>query len=567
MAIRNAFDYELTPPGANGEKQVAPTDPIDATLGDHTYYFSRRFHFSDGNYTIHLAADDAATLWIGTSQLNSRIVMSVQLSAAGVTSLNIPQGDYRLDVLLQNLPAGTPSYFIMTIMRGDKLIYASTKDGWLVDDVPIADDDLPPPDDYRFTLPVFSVLPNWKDGVTERLTWVTDVMPSETTSEQRRSVRRNARRSFEANFLRQYSRRDRLDTFFVGVGPSEFMLPLWHEAVRMEDGISMEAAGVTFPDGELEFREFYKGDLVFVNSGNPDDYDILQVGDVDYNNNRFSWAFPPPRAWPIGTRIYPMRTARLLVSPRMSNVTDTTSMATAQFDLSQPYKIEADWGSALNGQPYFRFTPDRASTIDVEYGRRNYTIDNQSGVPVTTDHGRFTNGLVSINLRLFGRIPAVGLRKFLQAARGRSVHFYAPTFMQDVMLVDDIPADAEDIIIMPQGFFNYMLRPQPMRIQLQFSFKNGSPSVYATIANVSPIYKTDPDGSVSTPLQIAAERLTMTEPMPAIAMADLKRVSFVVETRFEQDSFELHHHTNQQAAVDVALVLRQALNPRVGTPV
>jgi hypothetical protein len=567
MAIREPFEFDLTPPGPSGEKAVAPTDPIDATPANKEWYFARRFHFGDGDYSLEIAADDYASLWIGTSQLTSRIVASAKPGASAIAFLNIPQGDYRLDVILGNIPAGSPAFFTLVIKRGEEVVYASGKDGWALDDVPITDDDLPPPDDYRFTLPVFTTLPNWKGGVTERLTWVTDVMPSETTAEQRRSVRRNARRSFEASFLRQRAARNRLDSFFAGIGPAEFMLPIWHEAVRMEDGLSMEAAGVTFPDGELQFREFYKGDLVFVNAGDPTDYDILQVGDVDYNNNRFAWAFPPPRAWPIGTRIYPMRTARMLVSPRMNNVTEAVSMATVQFDLTEPYKIDADWGSAVSGQPYFRFTPDRANTIDVEYGRRNYTIDNQSGVPITTDHGRYTSSNVSINMRMFGRIEAVGLRKFLQAARGRAVHFFAPTFMQDVTLVDDIPADATEIVIENQGFYNYMLKPQPIRLQLQFSFKNGSPNAYTTIKDVTPIYKKDPDGSNSTPLVQVAELLEIDPPLPAIALKQLKRVSFVVETRFDQDSFELHHHSNQQSAVDVALILRQSFNPRVGTPV
>lgn len=564
MTIRDPFEFDFDPPAPDGQKKVAPTDPIDAAIPNHPYYFARRFHFSDGDYTITLLSDDGATLWIGTSQLNSRIVASSFTLTETQAFLNIPQGDYRLDVILQNTVG--PCFFSLVIKRGNELIYSSNKDGWLLDDSSISDDDLPEAEDYRFTLPMFTVLPNWKTGVTERLSWVTDVLGSETGAEQRRSVRRNARRQFEAAFLRQRAQRDRLDSFFVGLGPAEFMLPLWHEAVRMEDGIAMEASGVAFPDGELEFREFFKGDLVFVNAGDPDDYDILQVGDVDYNNNRFSWAFPPPRAWPVGTRIYPMRTARMLTSPRMSNITDTISSARAQFDLSEPYKIEADWGSNVGGQPYFRFKPDRANTMDVQYGRTNYTIDNHSGVPVTTDHGKYTSTNVSLNLRLFGRVAAVNLRKFLQAARGRSVHFFAPTFMQDIELQGDVPA-GDEITIRNQGFFSYMLRPQPIRLQLQFSFRDGSPSVYTVVTNVSPIYKKDPDGSNSTPLVQVAELLTVDPPLPAISLASLRRVSFVAETRFDQDVFELHHHTNQQAAVDVALVLRQNFNTRVGTPV
>lgn len=563
MTIRTPFDFG--PAGPDGELKVSPVPEGGTALGDHTYYFARRFHFSDGNYTLTIAADDGASLWIGTTQLTSRIIGSCTL-AGGPSSafVNIPQGDYRLDVLLQNIPA-SPAYFTLVIKKGEDVVYTSDKTDWLLDDVAISDDDMPLAADYRFGLPMFTTLPNWQQGVTERLSWLTDILDSETGAEQRRSVRRNARRQFEANFLRQRHERDRLDTFFSGIGAAEFMFPLWHEAVRMEDGIDMEGSGVRFPDGELQFREFYKGDLVFVNKGDPADYDILQVGDVDYTNNRFTWAFPPPRAWPIGTRIYPMRAARMITAPRMSNITDTVSTATLQFDLSEPYKVAASWGNVVGGQPFFPFVADRATNIDSEYGRKFFTIDNDSGVPVTLDHGRFTSIITQASFRLFGRIKATQMRQWLQAARGQAAHFFMPTFMQDIEPVGDIQQGAQEVVIRPQGFYEYMLRPQPTRIQLSFQLRTGT-NIYANITNVSPIYKTDPDGSVSTPLVTVAEMLSLDVALPEIDMSEVKRVSFVTEARFNQDAFELHHNTNQQAAVDVTLTFRQAFNPRVGTP-
>lgn len=563
MTIREPFDFG--PAGPNGELRVSPVPEGGSGAADHTYYFARRFHFSDGNYTLEITADDGASLWIGTTQLTSRIIASCKLGTPGTAFVNIPQGDYRLDVLLQNLPA-SPCYFTLVIKKGEDVVYASSKTDWLLDDVAISDDDLPVAADYRFGLPMFSVLPTWEQGVTERLTWLTDVIDSETGAEQRRSVRRNARRQFEANFLRQRTQRDRLDTFFTGIGSAEFMFPLWHEAVRMEDGIDMEGSGVRFPDGELQYREYNKGDLVFVNKGDPDDYDILQVGDVDYNANRFTWAFPPPRAWPIGTRIYPMRAARLSqTNPRMSNISDMVARATLVFDCSDAYSIAADWGGSVSGEPFFPFVPDRATPIDSEYGRKSFTLDNDSGKPVTLDHGRYTSIVTQASFRLFGRVIATKLRKFLQAARGQAAHFFMPTFMNDMEPVADVSEGAMELVIKPQGFYEYMLRPQPTRIQLSFQMRSGE-NIYRTITNVSPIYKTDPDGSVSTPLVTVAEMLTVNTALPEIKLDDVKRLSFVTEARFNQDAFEILHRTNQQAAIDVTLTFKQAFNPRVGTP-
>lgn len=564
MALRTPFEFDQDPATHPlGEKIVSVADPIETAPGAHTYYLARRFDLVDGNYTIEIDADDAATVWIGTAQLNIRLVASATFGKPALAALYIPQGSYRLDVILQNLPpTPSPCFFTMIIKRGEEVIYTSAKDGWLLDDQPISDDDLPPGDDYRFKLPVFSVRPNWKQGIVERLSWLTDVMESETDAEQRRSVRRNARRSFEANFLRERTQRDRLDTFFVGVGPAQFMLPLWHESVELTEGLSMEASGVTFPDGEFRLREFRKGDLVFVNAGDPDDWDILQVGDTE--TNRFSWAFPPPRAWAPGTRIYPMRVAKIVESsPKMSNITDTVATSTVRFDLVEPYTVTASWGGSINGEPLFRFSPNWKQSVDVDYTRKSFTLDNQSGVPITTDHGRFTTAQVQLKLGLIGRHEAFAFRQFLQSARGQAKHFYMPTFTQDIYPFGDIPADTIDLHIREQGYFQYMSRPQPLRLQLAFQFRNGSPTIYRLIKDVQPVYLTDPDGSLSTPLRIGSELLTLDEPMPAVALNELKRISFIVETRFAQDAFELFHPTNGQEFVETSLVFKQAQNPRI----
>lgn len=562
MAIREPYEFPQDPAThPAGEMAISVADPITAGPPDSTFYLARRFDFSEGNYTFIVNADDGATVWIGTSQLNSRMIASGVIGTPITAYLNIPQDSYRVDVILQNMTAvESPCYFDMVIMRGDEVVYASSKAGWLLDDAPISDQDLPPGADYRFKLPVFSLLPNWQNGILERLTWQTNVLGSETDAEQRRSVRRNARRTFEVSFgprPQWHKERNRLDTFFAGIGPAQFMMPLWHESVKMIDGLDMEASGVTFPDGELGLREFRTGDLVFVCDTDPDDYDILQVGEME--TNRFSWAFPPPRSWPKGTRIYPMRVATTTTQvPKMSNITDEVSTATVLFDQYEPYTVPASWGASVSGSPLFHFRPHRAQTIDVDYNRLNYTLDNFSGVPATIDHGRFTTTQVSFQIRLFDRSRAYSFRQFLQAARGQSKHFYMPTFMNDVQIIGDVPPDTEQLMIEPQGYAKYMLRPQPLRLQLAFIFKDATPTVYRLITGVEEIYRTD-----SNPPIVIAELLTLDSPLPAIELKQLKRVSFIVETRFAQDSFEIYHRTNQQRAIETSLVFRQAQNPRV----
>lgn len=550
--LTTPYDFDKDPPGEHGEKLVAPANPLGAAAPATTFYLARQFEFTEGTYTFLVEADDAATLWLGTSQFDQRVIASASYGVAGANVLYIAQGKYRVDVVLKNvMTVPNPCWFTLVILRDDQVVYASSMDGWIMDTGTISDDDIPPDHDVRFDLPVWSILPNWQDGITERLSWLTDVLSSETDAEQRRSVRRNARRSFEASFLRQRTARNRLDAFFVGVGSSEFMLPLWHEQVKMEDGIDMEASGVVLDN--LALREFNKGDLVFVSNGDPDNYDILQVGDMEAA--RFSWAFPPPRSWPVGTRIYPMRRARIASQPpKVSNVTDTVSRAQALFDLVEPYVIPASWGANISGEPLFHFIVDRTDTLDTEYTRKAFMLDNETGVPLVVDHGRYTTTTTQAKIRMFGRAAAYSFRQFLQAARGRAQIFNCPTFMNDVYPLGDLGGDGStEMLIRDQGFRAAMLHPQPIRIRLAFQFYDGSPTLYRTITDAHAIY----DG-----LRVVGETLTLDSALPAITLSSLKRISFMCQTRFDQDQFEIHHPTSGQAVIDLAIVLRQFSDKR-----
>lgn len=562
MTIRSAFDFD--PPGPNGEKLVSVADPADSAEGDKSYYMTRLFTFAEGIYQFDVTADDAATVWIGTGDLNTRMVASAVFGVPSQSKAYIAAGNYRVDLILENL-AVVPNPCAFTLVISDEsgnVVYASSKDDWLLDDAPINDADLPAASDARLRLPVFTLLPNWADGVTERLSFLTDVLSSESDAEQRRSVRRHPRRGFEASFLRQRAQRDRLDAFFVGVGMSQFLLPIWIEQVKMYEGIDIGATGVFFPDGDFQMREFRAGDLVFVNAGDPDDYDILKIGDIE--ENRFSWAVPPQRSWPRGTRIYPLRVAHLTQNPKIGNVTDTVATAQVLFDLVDPDERPPSWGATQNGEPYFNFKPNRAQVIDTEYKRKSYTLDNQSGPTRVTDTGRYSATISKVNMTLFGRSAVYAFRQFIAAARGRAVHFQSPTFMHDIELTDDILNGTTDLFIKPQGYTAYMARPQPTRLTLAFQFDSGENTLYRYIDACQEVYRLDAFGEVALPLVVVAEVLTLSEALPEIKRDELKRISFAAETRFDQDQFELHHVTNGMRAVTTTVVLRQAQNPRIG---
>jgi hypothetical protein len=407
---------------------------------------------------------------------------------------------------VQNLPAGlTPCFVAFALWKDGQLFYVSSAKGWSMSDAPISDEDLPPPGDPRLAMPVWTLLPNWKNGITERLAFLTDVLESETGAEQRRAVRRFPRRSFEAEFLRQTAWRSRLDMFFAGVGRYEFLVPLWHEQVKMLKGITVDATGVSFSSNSASQREFRTGDLVFVNNGDPDDYELLEVAEVE--PERFGWASPPKRRWPAGTRIFPLREARILDAPKLTNLNDQVATAQVRFELSKPDSRPGDWGNLSGGEPVFAFNPNRRTPISFDHSRLTYTLDNSVGQVRVTDPGDYASVTMHLGMTLFGRAQTHAFRQFIAAARGRARRFFCGTFMADMTPVAEIDGTTPTLEIEPIGFTDYMSRPQPVRLGIAVQFKDDTPALYRNITAAEAIH-----AKVATEYVVRVNGLDVEEP-------------------------------------------------------
>lgn len=531
----------------NGEKYLHAQPDVDAG-NKGQWYLSRWMRFDGGMYTIKALVDDTATWWLGRRGNEVKTILFHMLSDGVVTrEVFIPAGIQRLDIVVDNVPEGvSPTFIVFSIWQGDHLVYASDAPGWLVDYRAIPDESLTPLSDPRRDLPVLTLLPNWKDGVTERLAWYTDVMQSESAAEQRRALRMSPRRTFEVSFLRKGVTRAMLDNFFVAVGRNEIMIPMWHEAVRMTEGITANAGGVSFEgSAPLSMREFRQGDLVFVNNGNPKVYDILEVGDTQLT--RFDWKVTPHRSWPKGTRIYPMRRARIIDPPQMSNITDQVARVQVRFDLVEPDERIPAWGSEFDGTGLFLFQPNRVEPIQISYDRHTYTLDNESSVPEITDPGGQAQVDLTASFMFRGRQQISELRSFLAAARGQAVGFYMLTYTDDVRLSADISGEDAWIDVEDSSYAEYMEIAQPVRLMLGV-WAYGRGVIVRTITGADP------------------GRLYLNEPLPPLERYEIRRICFLTPARFAQDAVELQHITAESTVITSRLIFRQLYNKRQMLP-
>jgi hypothetical protein len=559
-----AFQHEL-PPGlpysafTNGE-QIINSSPVlgGESAGSSSTWFSRRLFLPSGQYTLKFLSDDAATVRIGSSLLASRVVAASTWDDGAInTDFFVMSGETRLDVLVHNLNVLSDTcFFVMTISRNGKLVYASNSQHWLFDAAPIADVDLLGDADPLSVTPVFTVLPNWKSGINERLSWLTDVLTSGTGVEQRRSLRAFPRRTFETEFMRRREWRARLDNFIAGIGRKPFYMPLWHEQYRVPNSFGVSTGGVALPADSLLDREFRVGDLVLVTNGDPEDYEVAEIAALDLVTGAITWAAALDRAWPKGTRIMPLRLARMLEDPEQRALTDSVGEVRVRFDLVEPDDLFADpteypdttalsapsWGHT---SPLFQFKPNFATALTFTYERNDTKLDNQVGPVHMTDLSNESRIGQRLTLLLRGRAAVFKYRRFIAKARGRALRFYMPTFTRDLEPIGDLGGTY--IECRPAGFARLVQTEQEARFMIGIVMRNGSPTVYRTVTNVLE----DDDGAV-----VIAEQFHLNEALPVIALADVARIEWIVTSRFDQDTFELQHHVDDSAAVTAAVVTR-----------
>jgi len=275
----------------SGEKVVSVVTPMASAPARSTYLISRWIYLQAGTYMLRCAAKSSAT-WMLNSvfehegvRVEQKQLLFTITSEQGVAEREVfvaKSGVKKLDVIVRNTATSVSEcYVVFNIRRSGNLIYASDSDGWLASDTgTLAASAMPDMPDARKFLPVFNVNPNWQGGILERISYLTNVLSSSTDAEQRRAMRQHPRRSFEVSFLREKSLRSRLDTFIAGHGHNEFLVPLWHESLRLPYGDPKETVELAFDGYNLLSDGARISDGTYVANGLDLLYDALSNGDV-----------------------------------------------------------------------------------------------------------------------------------------------------------------------------------------------------------------------------------------------------------------------------------------------
>jgi len=401
--------------------------------------------------------------------------------------------------------------------------------------------------------PIWTIEPDWVNGVTERLQWKTDVIRSQSADEQRRCLRASPRRQIEASFTLIDATRRLYDAYMIGPAASRWIYPLWWEKLFLAS--AHDAGSITLTCDTTDDTEIVAGStIVLIDSDTPFIFEGVVVAEV--TSGQLTLASPLVRDWPRGSSVYLTKQAFMQGTQNGKRMGDGAQQVTILFQSVEINDFDAVEPDVLPGAlyPVLAVLPNEATDISVTYSRLLAEFDNQlSPWTPRSDLGGRSLVVQQVGLVLQGRAEMKAFRGFLYWLRGKLMPLYVPTYYRDVVPAQFAAATSTTLVIERYGYTEYILSADTERHLVGFYFHDGS-VVLRTVASAEIISD-------------QTERLTFTEALGRNVAEDiLVRACFVVLSRQDLDEIEILHHTDASGAATVTTAFAAITDRRDASP-
>ncbi|MFZ5635299.1 MAG: hypothetical protein ACOY82_01800 [Pseudomonadota bacterium] len=387
-------------------------------------------------------------------------------------------------------------------------------------------------------LQAWTLPPNWSEPLTETLAWLTDVQIAIAGTVTRTPLREAPHRSWEFAVLADRVERRWVEHALFDWTARVWALPVFVDTTRL--GVALAAGAVEIPV-DTAGLDFAVGSLAML-WRDVATYELVEVAQIA--NGRVSLRAPTRRAWPVGTRLMPCRTARLTDAPELRRHTDRLMSTQLRFEATEP----CDWPAALPATRYRGFpvlehrpdeTPDpsailarRFDLLDGDVGRTQ--IDDASGLAWTTQSHAW---------RVFGRAERADHRSLLYGLQGRAEALWLPTWTDDLDVIETIGETALTLTVTACGV-SRSLRQQAGRRHVRIELTDGT-VFYRAIEASSELALANGD---------AAERLRIDIALGRVVRPDRVRlVSWLALVSLAGDTVELRHHADSDGLLDCAV--------------
>lgn len=387
------------------------------------------------------------------------------------------------------------------------------------------------------------LLPNWKQKVMESLEFRTKVLgPTLTGLRQKRRMRIAPRRSFDFEIQATKDNRRLIDNIRFAQGKQQWLLPIWHDRQTLPAGLAAGSTHIPCTTAGYDFNQYV---MLRHPDLNTPEFEVAQIASIQADG--LDLVIPTGTEWPAASRLFPLRRAVVSEFPKSNNLTDDVAVIPVRFDVDEP----CDWTpyvfpTLYRGWPVWEFKHDWAEPRALGFDRIITVEDNNTGLPEYYDLPN--KAFLSLNMRwrAKGRDGNNELRAVLYALAGRYRSVWMPTGMPDLQLAANITSAATTISVKNCGYTVFIHQAVGRR-DIRIETKTGQ------------VYYRRITGSA---LAGANETLTISSSLgTAVAMSNVRRISFMCLAQQASDSIMLTHETDANGIATAPFVFEGVVDP------
>lgn len=287
---------------------------------------------------------------------------------------------------------------------------------------------------------VFAFKPDWQDGITERLEWLTDVIVSRDGHEQRIALREIPRRFLEYGIVASRNEYGRLDVLLASWQSRVYAIPVWPD----QGFLAADAlAGDMALSLDTTSRDYHAGGLAVL-IHDADNFESVEIASL--TDSSLTLARPLMGSWPARTRIAPAHLARLGSSQEVTIFRNFLAQAPLKWEIMDNANVPAvDSAQNFQGIPFYVMNNNWINNLVVDYERIQERLDWDTGVVTVNDPAGCPFPVRKMKMT-GSRADAWTFRAWLHARQGRLASFYSPT-RDSLELIEPIAAADTSIAV------------------------------------------------------------------------------------------------------------------------
>jgi hypothetical protein len=369
----------------------------------------------------------------------------------------------------------------------------------------------------------WALTPDWQTAVKEKLSWKTDIQRGWSGSEMRRALRIAPRRTVSFSTPLIKLEKQFVENQLFAWGALAWALPIWWDGQYL--AVPANPGDPTVSCDTVD-RDFVAPGLAILLL-NAETYEVLQVETL--TTSALTLTHPVIGTWPTGSKLYPVRAARLLQTSRITREHGSLATVQPEFTIVEP----CDWPSATGlpmyrGAPVLEDSPDVAETAEATYQRDTYMVDNDTGSIDVVDTAQIGFPANAHNWFLQGAPRRAFLRSLLYLLKGAQGEMWVPSYENDFTLLQNIASSDSNITCALSGFGQFASEQNRRDIRIEL--------LAGTI-----FYRRITGSIVNTP---TSELLSLDSTLGVgVTVAQVRRISFMAVSRLSSDEIEIDHYT------------------------